>query len=130
LNVYDINENENVSDERHDVKDVGNIYNEKGNIIAEEPTKEQKNWIKKHMDGVEILRNNSKEEKKKLEEIVHKYSNKNKGPLQESVIIKGISYQRLCKYCNTDIEMSNKDGKWLPYSITTGDIHDCSKRRN
>jgi hypothetical protein len=41
-----------------------------------------------------------------------------------------MAYQRFCKYCKADIVMSNKDGKWLPYSSTTGDIHDCLRTGN
>jgi hypothetical protein len=38
------------------------------------------------------------------------------------------SYQRLCKFCATEIEMNDRGEKWLPYSITTGILHDCPKR--
>lgn len=27
--------------------------------------------------------------------------------------------------CSIEIEMSDKNGSWLPYSLTTGKIHDC-----
>jgi len=39
------------------------------------------------------------------------------------------SFTKICKFCSTEIEMSNtKTGNWLPYSISTGQIHDCLKR--
>jgi hypothetical protein len=40
------------------------------------------------------------------------------------------SYNRRCKLCDLEIEMSNRSGNWLPYSITTGDLHDCPNRRD
>jgi hypothetical protein len=54
-------------------------------------TEEQRKWLKNQMHGFELVKN--KENKKDLkEEIVHKYSNKTKGHLRESVIISGIPY--------------------------------------
>jgi hypothetical protein len=35
----------------------------------------------------------------------------------------------MCRHCGIEIEMSDKESKWLPYSLTTGKIHDCPKRR-
>ena len=40
------------------------------------------------------------------------------------------SYQRMCRHCSIEIEMSDKEGTWLPYSLTTGKIHDCPNRRS
>jgi hypothetical protein len=37
--------------------------------------------------------------------------------------------RRNCKFCNSEIEMSNRDGWWYPYELT-GDLHNCLRRRN
>jgi hypothetical protein len=38
------------------------------------------------------------------------------------------SYQRMCRLCSTEIEMNDRNGKWAPYSISTGKLHDCPGR--
>jgi hypothetical protein len=37
------------------------------------------------------------------------------------------SYHKICDYCNEEIEMSDKEGKWLPYNLNNGS-HDCRKK--
>jgi hypothetical protein len=37
------------------------------------------------------------------------------------------SYHKICDYCEEEIEMSNKGGKWLPYNLNNGP-HDCRER--
>ena len=60
---------------------------------AEEPTDEQKKWVKKQMRGREVSKNgNGNGKVKKPEEIVHKYSSKGQGPLREAVLIAGIPH--------------------------------------
>jgi len=36
------------------------------------------------------------------------------------------SYVKPCIYCKEEIEMSDKEGKWLPYN-KNGSPHDCKK---
>lgn len=36
------------------------------------------------------------------------------------------SYVKPCMYCKAEIEMSDKDGKWLPYN-KDGSAHECKK---
>ena len=61
---------------------------------AEEPTDEQKTWVKKQMGSVEVVNNNNKTKSgngnKKSQEIVYKYSSKGQGLLRESIIRAGI----------------------------------------
>jgi hypothetical protein len=37
------------------------------------------------------------------------------------------SYFKTCDYCKEKIEMSDREGKWLPYNLNNGP-HDCSMR--
>jgi hypothetical protein len=37
------------------------------------------------------------------------------------------SYFKICDYCKEKIEMSDKEGKWLPYNLNNGQ-HDCRKK--
>jgi hypothetical protein len=37
------------------------------------------------------------------------------------------SYFKTCDYCKEKIEMSDKEGKWLPYNLNNGP-HDCRKK--
>jgi len=37
------------------------------------------------------------------------------------------SYLKTCDYCKEKIEMSDKEGKWLPYNLNNGP-HDCRKK--
>lgn len=53
-------------------------------------SEEQKDWVKEQMNGKEVVRN--KQTKEPKEEIVHKYSNKGKGQLRESIIMDGEPY--------------------------------------
>lgn len=39
------------------------------------------------------------------------------------------SYFKTCDYCKEKIEMSDKEGKWLPYNLKNGS-HDCRKNKN
>lgn len=39
------------------------------------------------------------------------------------------SYQKTCDYCKEKIQMSDKEGKWLPYNLNNGP-HDCSKKKD
>lgn len=40
------------------------------------------------------------------------------------------SYKKTCKYCYTEIELSDHEYDfWLPYSVTTGKPHICPRRR-
>jgi hypothetical protein len=34
-------------------------------------------------------------------------------------------YTKDCIFCKKQIRLSNDSGKWLPYDITTGEIHEC-----
>jgi len=38
------------------------------------------------------------------------------------------AYKKFCMFCHTEIEMSDRSGKWLPYNVTTGTYHDCPER--
>jgi hypothetical protein len=65
------------------------------NAIPNEPNEEQKQWMKDHKfsSSKENTKNTKNDngngnEKKKKEEIVYKYSNKGKGELRESIILK------------------------------------------
>lgn len=57
------------------------------NKISEEPKKEQKEWLKQKLHSEKIIKKEIKADIKP-EEVVHKYSNKTKGQLRESVIIR------------------------------------------
>jgi hypothetical protein len=35
------------------------------------------------------------------------------------------SFRKSCVYCQTEIEMSDKNGKWQAFEIMTGDFHSC-----
>jgi hypothetical protein len=37
------------------------------------------------------------------------------------------SYFKTCDYCKEKIEMSDKEGKWLPYNLNNGP-HDCRNK--
>jgi hypothetical protein len=39
------------------------------------------------------------------------------------------SYVKPCIYCKEEIEMSDRDGKWLPYN-KTGTPHECRKEKS
>lgn len=52
-------------------------------------SQEQKDWVKKQMHGMDVVKNG---EKRPKEEIVHKYSNKGQGQLSEACIIEGKPY--------------------------------------
>ena len=61
------------------------------NKISEEPKEEQKEWLKQKLHSEKIIKKEIKADIKP-EEVVHKYSNKTKGQLRESVIIVGVPY--------------------------------------
>jgi hypothetical protein len=36
-------------------------------------------------------------------------------------------YVKTCTYCKNEIQMSDKEGRWLPYN-KDGSTHDCKKK--
>jgi hypothetical protein len=39
------------------------------------------------------------------------------------------SYVKLCTFCKAQIEMSDKEARWLPYN-KDGNTHDCNKKNS
>jgi hypothetical protein len=39
------------------------------------------------------------------------------------------SYQKECIFCRNKIKMSKETGKWLPFELQGGKVHDCKERQ-